>query len=134
MSDNLTAVLQGIVVLAAIFAGSRTGGLMLGLWGVLGTLVLVFFLGATPGSPSTEAFFIVIAVVTAAGAMQAAGGIDWLVKQAASLIQRNPNQLVYIAPLTAFAFTAAAGTGNIYFALPPVLYELAYPNGIRPAK
>jgi anaerobic C4-dicarboxylate transporter DcuA/anaerobic C4-dicarboxylate transporter DcuB len=128
------AILQGLVVIACIFLGSRSGGLALGLWGVLGTLVLVFVLGADPGSPSSEAFFIVIAVITAASAMQAAGGIDWMVKQAAGIIQKNPKNLVYIAPLTAFAFTAAAGTGNIYFALLPIIYQLAYANGIRPER
>lgn len=99
-----------------------------------GTLVLVFLLQSSPASPSTDAFFIVIAVVTAAGAMQAAGGIDWLVQKAAQIIQKRPAQLVFIAPLTAFAFTVAAGTGNIYYALLPIIYQLAYANGIRPVK
>ncbi|MCC6705861.1 MAG: anaerobic C4-dicarboxylate transporter [Thermomicrobiales bacterium] len=134
MPDWLMVALQALVLIGSIFMGARSGGLMLGLWGVVGTLLLVFLLQCDPASPSTDAFFIVISVVTAAGAMQAAGGIDWLVQKAAGIIQKNPSQLVFIAPLTAFAFTVAAGTGNIYFALLPIIYQLAYANGIRPVK
>lgn len=132
--DTVIVILQAAVVLGAIVLGVKTGGIGLGLWGVFGTLVLVFIFRLPPGSPPVDAFFIVIAVITAAAAMQAAGGIDYLVSIASKIIQANPKRLTYVAPLVAFAFTALSGTSNIFFALIPVIYETAYRNGQRPER
>ena len=132
--DTLLVVLQAVVVLGAIFLGVRMGGIGLGLWGAAGTAVLVFGFQLDPGSPPVDAFFIIIAVITASAAMQAAGGIDWLVKIASRIIQANPKRITIVAPLVSFVFTVGAGTSNIYFALIPVIHETAYRNGIRPEK
>ncbi|MEZ5214431.1 MAG: anaerobic C4-dicarboxylate transporter family protein [Microbacterium sp.] len=90
MMDVFIVILEAAVVLGAIVLGVKTGGLGLGLWGVFGTLILVFVFRLPPGSPPVDAFFIVIAVITAAAAMQAAGGIDYLVSIASKIIQANP--------------------------------------------
>lgn len=131
---TIDILLQGLVVLGAIFVGVRTGGLGLGLWGVVGVGVLVFVFRLPPGNQPIDAMLIILAVITASAAMQAAGGIDYLVSVAARLIQRNPGRITIIAPLVAFLFTIAAGTGNIYFALIPIIYEVAYENKIRPER
>jgi anaerobic C4-dicarboxylate transporter len=91
VTETWQAVLEGAVVLLAIFLGVRTGGIGLGLWGVAGTAVLIFVFGADPGVPPVDAFFIIIAVITASAVMQAAGGIDWLVSIASRIIRRNPH-------------------------------------------
>ena len=132
--DNLVVVLEGVVVLGAIFLGVRMGGIGLGLWGVAGTAVLVFGFQMDPGTPPVDAFFIIIAVITASSAMQAAGGIDWLVSIASRIIRANPKRITFVAPLVSFVFTVGAGTSNIYFALIPVINETAYRNGIRPER
>ncbi|SFS14546.1 anaerobic C4-dicarboxylate transporter DcuA [Microbacterium sp. cf046] len=132
--EYFIVALQGAVVIGAIVMGVRTGGLGLGLWGVVGTVVLVFAFHLPPGSIPVDAFFIIIAVITASSAMQAAGGIDYLVSIASKIIQRNPKRLTYVAPLVAFVFTLLAGTSNIYLALIPVIYETAYRNGQRPER
>ena len=44
-------IIQGCVVIGAIVLGVRTGGIGLGLWGVVGTAVLVFVFRLPPGSP-----------------------------------------------------------------------------------
>lgn len=126
--------LQLAVVVIAIIMGVRMGGIGLGLWGVVGVGILVFVFGLPPGSPPGSAMLIIIAVITAAGAMQAAGGIDFLVQVATKIIQRNPKQLNYIAPLVSFIFTVAAGTSNIFYPLLPVIYQTAYDNNIRPER
>ena len=130
----LIVILQAVVVIGAIVLGVRTGGLGLGLWGVVGTVILVFVFHLPPGSPPIDAFFIIIAVITASSAMQAAGGIDYLVSIASKIIQRNPKRLTYVAPIVAFIFTVLSGTSNIFFALIPVIYETAYRNGQRPER
>ncbi|MBD7956277.1 anaerobic C4-dicarboxylate transporter family protein [Microbacterium sp. Sa4CUA7] len=132
--DTFVVILQACVVIGAIVMGVRTGGLGLGLWGVVGTVILVFAFRLPPGSVPVDAFFIIIAVITASSAMQAAGGIDFLVAIASKIIQRNPKRLTYVAPLVAFVFTVLSGTSNIFFALIPVIYETAYRNGQRPER
>jgi len=132
--ETVLVILQACVVLGAIVLGVRTGGLGLGLWGVVGTTILVFVFRLEPGSPPIDAFFIIIAVITASSAMQAAGGIDYLVSIASRIIQRNPRRLTYVAPIVAFVFTVLSGTSNIFFALIPVIYETAYRNGQRPER
>jgi len=132
--ETVIVILQACVVIGAIVMGVRTGGLGLGLWGVVGTAVLVFVFRLEPGSPPVDAFFIIIAVITASSAMQAAGGIDYLVAIASKIIQRNPGRLTFVAPLVAFVFTVLSGTSNIFFALIPVIYETAYRNGQRPER
>ncbi|MGI9823959.1 SLC13 family permease [Agromyces sp. Marseille-Q5079] len=132
--DIFLVILQGAVVIGAIAMGVRTGGLGLGLWGVVGTVILVFGFHLPPGAIPIDAFFIIIAVITASSAMQAAGGIDYLVSIASKIIQRNPKRLTYVAPIVAFVFTVLSGTSNIFFALIPVIYETSYRNGQRPER
>ena len=132
--EYLLVALQGCVVIGAIVMGVRTGGLGLGLWGVVGTVILVFGFHLPPGSIPVDVFFIIIAVITASSAMQAAGGIDYLVAIASKIIQRSPKRLTYVAPLVAFVFTVLSGTSNIFFALIPVIYETSYRNGQRPER
>ncbi|MDR7111782.1 MULTISPECIES: anaerobic C4-dicarboxylate transporter family protein [Microbacterium] len=132
--ETVIVILQACVVIGAIVMGVRTGGIGLGLWGVVGTAILVFVFRLEPGSPPVDAFFIIIAVITASSAMQAAGGIDYLVAIASKIIQRNPARLTFVAPLVAFVFTVLSGTSNIFFALIPVIYETAYRNGQRPER
>src|SRR3954471_11553245 len=132
--DIVLVVLQACVVIGAIVMGVRTGGIGLGLWGVLGAAILVFVFHLPPGSIPVDAFFIIIAVITASSAMQAAGGIDYLVSIASRIIQANPKRLTYVAPVVAFIFTVLSGTSNIFFALIPVIYETAYRNGQRPER
>jgi anaerobic C4-dicarboxylate transporter DcuA/anaerobic C4-dicarboxylate transporter DcuB len=130
----LGVLLQAVVVLGAIALGVRTGGIGLGLWGIAGTGVLVFVFRLAPGTPPVDAFFIIVAVITASATMQAAGGTDFLVRVASRIIRRDPRRITYVAPLVAFVFTMGAGTSNIFFTLIPVIYETAYRNGIRPER
>ncbi|MEL4318355.1 anaerobic C4-dicarboxylate transporter family protein [Leifsonia sp. YIM 134122] len=132
--ETVSIILQAVVVIGAIAMGVRTGGLGLGLWGVVGTVILVFGFRLPPGSIPVDAFFIIIAVITASSAMQAAGGIDYLVAIASKIIQRNPKRLTYVAPIVAFVFTVLSGTSNIFLALIPVIYETSYRNGQRPER
>lgn len=132
--DTVIILLEALVVIASIYLGVRTGGIGLGLWGAVGVLVLVFAFRAEPGDIPSDAILVIIAVITAASAMQAAGGIDYLVELAEKVIRARPQSVNYIAPLVSLLFCAAAGTGNIIFPLLPVIYEVAYERGIRPER
>ena len=127
-------ILEAIVVLAAILMGTRAGGVGVGVWGGLGVAILVFVFQEAPGEPPISAMLIILAVVTSASLMQAAGGIDWMVKVAAGIISKHPKQITLLAPLTAFAFSVGAGTSNILYPLLPVIYDVSYKNHIRPSR
>ena len=131
---TLSIVLQFVVVLAAIWMGARTSGVGLGLWGAVGLLVLVVAFGVTPTSPPIDVMLIILAVIMAASVMDAAGGIDFLVRIAERVIRANPKYVTIVAPLTTWAFTFVAGTGHIVYPLLPVIYETAHQSGIRPER
>ena len=127
-------VLQFLVVLAAIWMGARSSGIGLGLWGAVGLLVLVAGFGINPTSPPIDVMLIILAVIMAASVMEAAGGIDFLVRIAERIIRANPKYVTIVAPLTTWTFTFVAGTGHIVYPLLPVIYETAHRSGIRPER
>jgi len=129
-----TIFLQFAVVLAAIWMGARYSGVGLGLWGAVGLLVLVVGFGVTPTSPPIDVMLIILAVIMAASVMDAAGGIDFLVRVAERIIRANPKYVTIVAPLTTWSFTFVAGTGHIVYPLLPVIYETAHQSGIRPER
>jgi anaerobic C4-dicarboxylate transporter DcuA len=131
---TLAIALQFVVVLAAIWMGARFSGVGLGLWGAVGLLVLVVVFGIVPTSPPIDVMLIILAVIMAASVMDAAGGIDFLVRIAERLIRANPRYVTIVAPLTTWSFTFVAGTGHIVYPLLPVIYETAHQNGIRPER
>ena len=77
----------------------RTGGIGLGLWGLVGLAILVFGFGLPPGEPPTTSMFIILMVITAASTMQAVGGIDYLVEVAKKLLKRKPAYIALVAPI-----------------------------------
>jgi anaerobic C4-dicarboxylate transporter DcuA len=131
---TIVILLQFLVVLAAIWMGARSSGVGLGLWGAVGLLILVVVFGVNPTSPPIDVMLIILAVIMAASVMDAAGGIDYLVRIAERIIQANPKYVTIVAPLTTWSFTFVAGTGHIVYPLLPVIYETAHQNGIRPER
>jgi anaerobic C4-dicarboxylate transporter DcuA len=131
---TLSILLQFAVVLAAIWMGARTSGVGLGLWGAVGLLILVVGFGVIPTSPPIDVILIILAVIMAASVMDAAGGIDYLVRIAERVIRANPKYVTIVAPLTTWAFSFVAGTGHIVYPLLPVIYETAHQSGVRPER
>ena len=112
----------------------RSGGVGLGLWGGVGTLVLVFGFGLDPGEPPGSAILIIIAVVTAAAAMQAAGGTDYMVLIASRALRAQPRALNFVAPFVSYLLCILTGTSNTFYSIVPVINEVAYANKIRPER
>ena len=80
-------LLELAVVLGVIALGARKGGIALGLWGGVGVLVLTVVFREQPSEPPIDVMLIILAVISAAAAMEAAGGIDWLVGVAERVIR-----------------------------------------------
>jgi anaerobic C4-dicarboxylate transporter DcuA/anaerobic C4-dicarboxylate transporter DcuB len=133
-TDWVLMALQGLVVVGFIALGVRSGGVGLGLWGGVGTLVLVFLFGLDPGEPPTSAMLIIIAVVSAAAAMEAAGGVDYMVSVASKALRARPKALNFVAPYISYVLTILTGTSNTFYSIIPVINEVAYANKIRPER
>lgn len=83
--------IQLFVVLLAIFIGARVGGIGLGIFGMMGLAILVFGFGLKPGDAPIDVMLMIVAVITAASALQAAGGLDYLVKIAEKNSSEKPS-------------------------------------------
>jgi anaerobic C4-dicarboxylate transporter DcuA/anaerobic C4-dicarboxylate transporter DcuB len=132
--DWILVAVQGLVVIGFIALGVRSGGIGLGLWGGVGTLVLVFLFGLDPGEPPISAMLIIIAVISAAAAMEAAGGVDYMVLIASNALRARPKALNFVAPYISYVLTILTGTSNTFYSIIPVINEVAYANKIRPER
>ncbi len=132
--ETIMVWLEIIVVLGAIFFGIRMGGIGIGLCGGLGLAVLTIGFGLPIGSPPVDVILIIMTVVVAASALQAAGGMDYLVRLASKFMRKNPKYLNIIAPIITWVMTIMAGTGFIVFSMLPVIAEIAKDSGIRPSR
>ena len=126
--------LELLVVLACIFVGARLSGIGLGTVAGIGLVVLVFIFGLPPGMPPRTVLGMILCVVTAAATMQAAGGLDYLVVVADRALRIWPAGITIVAPVVAYVFTLAAGTGHIVYALLPVIAEVSRSAGVRPER
>ena len=133
-SNTVLMIVELIVVFAAIIIGARLGGIGLGVMGGAGLAVLVFGFGLQPGVIPIDVMLMIAAVISAAAAMQAAGGLDYLVMLAERLLRKNPTRIVYLSPLVTYFFTFIAGTGHIAYSVLPVIAETARETKIRPER
>lgn len=131
---TLTMILQLLVVLLALYVGSRYGSLALGAISGIGLAILVLGFGLKPGTPPTDVIYIIIAAVTCAGMMQASGGMDWLIQIAERMLRKHPDRITFYAPLTTFFLTVLVGTGHVVYTLMPIICDIALKKGIRPER
>lgn len=127
-------ILQLLIVLGALWVGSRYGSLALGAISGIGLAILVFCFGMKPGTPPTDVIYIIIAAVTCAGIMQASGGMDWLIQLAEKMLRKHPDRITFLAPLTTFFLTVLVGTGHVVYTLMPIICDIALKKGIRPER
>lgn len=126
--------LQLAFVLVAIIIGARLGGIGLGVMGGIGLAILTFGFGLQPTSPPIDVMLMIAAVISAASCMQAAGGLDYMVKLAERLLRKNPSQVTILSPIVTYLFTFVAGTGHVAYSVLPVIAEVATETKIRPER
>ena len=127
-------LLQLFIVLLCIIVGARLGGMGLGVMGGLGVALLTFVFGLQPTSPPVDVMLMIAAVISAAASMQAAGGLDYMVKVAERLLRKHPQYITILAPLVTYTFTFLAGTGHVAYSVLPVIAEVARETKIRPER
>ena len=130
---DIMFILQVIVLLGSIFIGIRLGGIAIGYAGGIGVIVLGLCLGMSPGAIPWDVILIIMAVIAAISAMQLAGGLDYLVKIAETILRSNPKYINYLAPTVTYFLTILAGTGHTAFSMLPVIVEVAKGQNIKPS-
>lgn len=127
-------IIELLVVLFFIWLGARLGSIGIGFAGGFGVLVLGVVFGLKPGAIPVDVILIIMGVISAIAAMQAAGGLDYLVHIATKILKRNPKYITFLAPVVTYTMSLFAGTGHTAFSTLPVIAEVAKLNGIRPSR
>ncbi|WP_214227779.1 anaerobic C4-dicarboxylate transporter [Pedobacter sp. B4-66] len=122
------------ILLAMILIGSRMKGIGLGVMGMVGLLIFVLVFKMTPAEPPIPVLLIILAIVTTAATLQAAGGLDYLVSIAERIIRKNPSHITFIAPFTTYFLCLFAGTAHIVYSLLPIIAEVSAKQRIRPER
>ena len=131
---TLLILLQLAIVLAMIFIGAKVGGIGLGIYGMVGVFILVFVFGLEPGAIPIDVMLIIVSVITASAALQAAGGLEYMVNMAARFLKKHPSRITFYAPLVTWLFTHWAGTAHTCYALLPIISEIARKEKVRPER
>lgn len=126
--------IQFLIVLAMILIGARMKSIGLGVMGMLGLLIFIVVFHMRPTDPPLDVMLIIMAIVTTGAALQAAGGLDYLVSVAEKIIRKNPSQITFLAPLTTYFLCLFAGTSHIVYSLLPIISEVAAKKRIRPER
>ncbi|MBQ7749678.1 MAG: anaerobic C4-dicarboxylate transporter [Bacteroidales bacterium] len=131
---SLVMIIELLIVLAALYVGSRYGSLALGAISGIGLAILVFGFGLKPGTPPTDVIYIIIAAVTCAGTLQASGGMDWMIQIAEKMLRKHPDHITFLAPLVTFFLTVLVGTGHVVYTIMPIICDIALKKNIRPER
>lgn len=132
--DTIKLVAEIALFLIPLIVGAKYGPMALIGTAGLSVLIMVEVLRLQPASPPYGAIFIVLSVICASAAMTAAGGMEYLVRLAGRTMRKHPRQIPVVGPLFVWLFTVLSGTGNITFALIPIMYEVSYSARIRPER
>lgn len=127
-------IVQLLIVLLALYVGSRYGSIALGVISGIGLAILVFAFGLKPGTPPTDVIYIIIAAVTCAGVLQASGGMDFMIQIAEKFLRSHPERITFFAPLCTFFLTVLVGTGHVVYTLMPIIADISLKKGIRPER
>ncbi len=127
-------LLEFATIILIMILGAQYGGIFFGMAGGVGLAILVFGFKLAPASPPIDVMLIIMSVVVAAGTLQAAGGMQVLIRKAEELLRRHPSRITFFSPLIAWVFTFMAGTGNVLYNILPVIAEVAREANIRPER
>ncbi|GAA6529418.1 MAG: anaerobic C4-dicarboxylate transporter [Prevotella sp.] len=127
-------LIEFLIVLFFIFLGARVGSIGLGIYGMVGTFILVFLFGLKPGTPPIDVMLIIVSVICAAASLQAAGGIEYLVGLAGKFLRKHPSQITFYGPLCTWVLCLVCGTAHTSYSLLPIISEIATNEKIRPER
>ncbi|MCR5537069.1 MAG: anaerobic C4-dicarboxylate transporter [Succinivibrio sp.] len=127
-------IAEFVFLLLMLYLGSRYGGIGLGVVSGVGLLVEVFVLRMPPASPPIDVMLIILAVVTCASILEAAGGLKYMLQIAERILRRNPRHITFLGPLVTFSMSVMLGTGHAVYSIMPIIGDIAVKNKIRPER
>ena len=120
LSLELTLIAEFLLLLGFLYAGSRFGGIGLGVVSGIGLMFEVLVLRMPPGKAPVDVMLVILAVVTCASVLEAAGGLKYMLQVAERILRKNP--------------TIMLGTGHAVYSIMPIIGDIALKNGIRPER
>lgn len=126
--------IQFLFLLLILYIGSRYGGIGLGVVSGIGLVVEVFVFHMPPTSPPITVMLIIMAVVTCASILEAAGGLKYMLQLAERLLRSNPRRVSLLGPLVTYTMTFMLGTGHAVYSVMPIIGDVALKNKIRPER
>ncbi|MDH2925155.1 anaerobic C4-dicarboxylate transporter DcuB [Nicoletella semolina] len=126
--------LEFLLLLVFLYAGSRYGGIGLGVVSGIGLVIEVFVLRMSPTSPPIQVMLIILAVVTCASVLEAAGGLKFMLQMAERILRSNPKRVTILAPIVTYTMTLMLGTGHAVYSIMPIIGDVSLKNGIRPER
>ncbi|MCT8647454.1 anaerobic C4-dicarboxylate transporter [Glaesserella parasuis] len=123
-----------LLLLAFLYVGSRFGGIGLGVVSGIGLAVEVFILRMPPGKAPVDVMLIILAVVTCASILEAAGGLKYMLQIAERILRKNPKRVTLLGPIVTYIMTFMLGTGHSVYSVMPIIADIASKNKIRPER
>ena len=132
--NTYVLVLEFLFLLGMLYAGSRYGGIGLGVVSGIGLVIEVFVFRMPPASAPIEVMLIILAVVTCASILEAAGGLKFMLQVAERILRKNPKQITFLGPIATYMLTFMLGTGHAVYSIMPIIGDIALKNKIRPER
>ena len=127
-------IFEFLFLLGILYIGSRYGGIGLGVISGIGLVIEVFVFRMPPASAPIEVMLIILAVVTCASILEAAGGLKFMLQVAEKILRKNPKQITFLGPIATYTLTLMLGTGHAVYSIMPIIGDIVLKNKIRPER
>lgn len=121
-----------IMIITIIYGLLKGGALGSGVSAIVALFIMLFVFKLPPSSPPITAVLIIVSIGVASGALEASGGMDYMISVATKIIQRFPKAITIVAPLVCFIFVFGMGTAMIALSLQPIISETAIKTKVNP--
>lgn len=132
--EEFMLLLQFLFLLLMLYLGSRYGGIGLAAISGIGLTIEVFVFQMPPTSPPVTVILIILAVVTCASILEAAGGLKYMLQIAERILRSQPKYVTFLGPITTYLLTFLLGTGHAVYSIMPIIGDVALKNKIRPER
>lgn len=126
--------LEFLFLLLILYIGSRFGGIGLGVVSGIGLVIEVFIFRMPVGKAPINVMLIILAVVTCASILEAAGGLKYMLQVAERILRKNPKRITILGPIVTYVMTFMLGTGHSVYSIMPIIGDIALKNNIRPER
>ncbi|MFT0806485.1 anaerobic C4-dicarboxylate transporter family protein [Avibacterium paragallinarum] len=109
--------LEFLFLLLMLYIGSRYGGIGLGVVSGIGLAIEVFILRMPLGKAPISVMLIILAVVTCASVLEAAGGLKFMLQVAEKILRNNPKRVTLLGPIVTYLMTFMLGTGHSVYSI-----------------